>query len=61
MENMFDNELSPLISGGDNSQKGNVMTEDKIVTMALKDITIPDIHLNLYESNNKLDKIQELK
>lgn len=60
MENIYNNVLSSL-SGGDNSQKGNVMTEDKIVTMALEDITIPDIHLNLYESNNKLDKIQELK
>ena len=51
MENMFDNELSPLISGGDNSQKVNFSTEDKVVTMAIEDITIPDIHLNLYESH----------
>jgi hypothetical protein len=61
MENMFDNELSPLISGGDNSQKVNFSTEDKVVTMAIEDITIPDIHLNLYESQNKSDKLLELK
>jgi len=58
---MFDNELSPLISGGDNSQKVNFSTEDKVVTMAIEDITIPDIHLNLYESQNKSDKLLELK
>lgn len=60
MENIFNNELSPL-SGGDNSLKGNLLTEDKVVTISIDEITIPEIHLNLYDSQNKFDKLQELK
>lgn len=59
--NNFNNKCESSSLGCDVSQKENLFTENKIVRMSLEDITIPDIHLNLYESNNKLDKIQELK
>lgn len=60
MENIF-NKCESSSLGCDKSQKGNLLTEDKVVTISIDEITIPEIHLNLYDSQNKFDKLQELK